>query len=300
MGARVKMSNDVVQRIEELRQLGLARIRANEIEESLVLFDQALALATDDEAIELLTINKAGALISLERQGAEVQQLPQIVMRRRNLRHVYVAAYNLQHKFIIERNFARSAFYGRVALEAAEQAAQPAWKPEVLIALGNACVYDSKTSEAIGYYCEVLELLGDDESKLLSRSFAMQNLGYCRLLNDEAEDGIALIHRAIGMMRSAGAEGYVAESYVDLCYGYLELENLELALKYGELGLEKATEVRQVRNAHYLLGEVAYKSGDTARAEFHFDHLASFYPDFPHLKDLLLAIDLRGMVNLKL
>ena len=51
---------------------------------------------------------------------------------------------------------------------------------------------------------------------------------------------------------------------------------------------------------HYLLGEVAYKMGDISLAEFHFDKLAAFYPDFRHLKSLLFAIDLRSMVNIKL
>ena len=69
---------------------------------------------------------------------------------------------------------------------------------------------------------------------------------------------------------------------------------------YGEAGLSLASESRQVRNAHYLLGEAAYKSGDTDAAEFHFDELAKFYPQFRNLKNLLFAIDLRGMVNLKL
>ena len=93
---------------------------------------------------------------------------------------------------------------------------------------------------------------------------------------------------------------YVAEAYIDLCFGYLGLENLERARHFGDAALELATESRQIRNAHYLLGEVAYKTGDIELAEFHFDKLAAFYPDFRHLKTLLFAIDLRAMVNLKL
>ena len=63
---------------------------------------------------------------------------------------------------------------------------------------------------------------------------------------------------------------------------------------------QNATEARQIRNAHYLLGEVAYKLGDSDQAHFHFDELAKFYPQFRNLKSLLFAIDLRSMVNLKL
>ena len=65
-------------------------------------------------------------------------------------------------------------------------------------------------------------------------------------------------------------------------------------------GLEIATENRQVRNAHYLLGEVAFKKGDQGAAEWHFEQLGTHYPDFPNLKNVLMALDLRKVVNFKL
>lgn len=286
--------------IEELRQAGLARIRANRIEESLGFFDEALALGPDEELAELLTINKAGAMISLEKDSPEVQRLPQIIMRRRNQRHLYLAAYNLQHKYQIEKDFKRASFYARVALDAAEQSGDAGWKTQVLIALGNLSVYDSRVGEAIARYSEALALLPESPEHGFRRSFAQQNLGYCLLVEGRIQEGIDLIHSAIALMKECGADGYVAESYIDLCFGYLEQGNLEAARYFGQEGLDLATETRQVRNARYLLGEVAYKMGDVAAAEVHFGELAAFYPDFPHLTDFLLAIDLRSMVNLKL
>jgi len=91
-----------------------------------------------------------------------------------------------------------------------------------------------------------------------------------------------------------------SDAFADLCYGYLDLEQYEKARGYGETSLELACEPRQVRNAHYLLGEAAYKMGDIDAAEEHFEQLARFYPQFRHLKSLLFAIDLRSMINLKL
>jgi tetratricopeptide (TPR) repeat protein len=91
-----------------------------------------------------------------------------------------------------------------------------------------------------------------------------------------------------------------AEALIDLCYGYLGAGEFEKARHYGELGLDVARDPRQIRNAHYLLGEACYKSGDADAAELHFSELAKFYPQFRNLKNLLYAIDLRSMVNLKL
>jgi TolA-binding protein len=91
-----------------------------------------------------------------------------------------------------------------------------------------------------------------------------------------------------------------ADSLIDLCYGYIDLGDYAKAMRHGEAALELATEPRQVRNAHYLLGEAAYKMDDHDAAEYHFDELCRFYPEFRNLKSLLFAIDLRSMVNLKL
>jgi len=73
--------------IEELRQQALEKVRSDEFDEALALYDEALALATDEEVRELITINKGNALIAAERTGPEVKALPMILMRRRNAHH---------------------------------------------------------------------------------------------------------------------------------------------------------------------------------------------------------------------
>ncbi|MEO8217918.1 MAG: hypothetical protein ABI718_12625 [Acidobacteriota bacterium] len=286
-------------RVEELRQQGLAKLRVNAIEEALSLFDQALANAADDESRELLTIDKAGALLTMERTGPEVQKLPQILMRRRNVRHVYLAAYHLETKFRNEHDFSKAGFYARIALEAAEEAGNQEWIASALIALGMDCGFDSRDDEAAQYFQRALAVL-PEKSDGLARAFAVHNLGYSKIMTASPAEGVELIHKSIELFFGEGSEAFCAESYLDLCLGYLDLGDFEQARTFGELGLEKATEVRQTRNAHYLLGEISYKLGDVELAEFHFDHLATHYPDFPQLKNLLFAIDLRKMVNFKL
>jgi tetratricopeptide (TPR) repeat protein len=117
------------------------------------------------------------------------------------------------------------------------------------------------------------------------------------LLQGKIEAGLAYVHEALEMLRDPMGR---AEACIDLCYGYVEQGNFEKAIEYGRRGLEIAKDPRQVRNAHYLLGEACYKSGDSDGADLHFTELARFYPQFRNLKNLLFAIDLRSMVNLKL
>lgn len=287
-------------RLEELRQSGLARVRAGEYEEALAIYDEALGLAAEDEVRELLTINKADAMIALERSGPEVQALPAILMRRRNLRHTFLAAYALMFKHRIQNESKRAIFYGHVALDAANEASESFWQIAALNDLGIIYEIDSQFKEAITCFEQAIELIdrvSDRDEHKLSYGTALQNLGASRLLDGSYPEGVALIEKALPSIVSTAA---LAEAYVDLCFGYLELGDYERARFYGESGLAQAAESRQVRNAHYLLGEVYYKSGDAEAADFHFSELAKFYPQFRNLKTLLYAIDLRSMVNLKL
>jgi tetratricopeptide (TPR) repeat protein len=281
-------------RIEELRQAGLAKVRENDIDAALALYDDALALSTDVDARELITINKADAMIMIQRSGAEVSELPRVIMRRRNPRHVYLAAYALQYKHRLENDLKRAVFYGELAVRTAEEAGEPVWRRVVLYELGNMYLSDSKIERASACFEGALSITDESSAnndRVLAHGLALDGLGYCQMLTGRVQDGLDLLHESLTILKDSMS---VAEVYVDLCYGYLELSSFDRAQFYGEAALEIATDERQIRNAHYLLGEVAHTLGDTEKAEHH------FYPEFKNLKSLLYAIDLRGMVNLKL
>jgi tetratricopeptide (TPR) repeat protein len=294
------MLDEHVDRVEGLRQDALRLVRSGDYEDALPVYDHALALASDEDARELITINKADALIALERSGPEVNELPRVIMRRRSVRHVYLAAYALQYKYRLENDLKRAMFYGQLALRTAEEANETSWRRIVLLELGNIYELDSQIATAIEYFersLAIAEESSENRDRDLSHSYAVENLGYCKLLQGKIEEGLAYLHEALEMLADPIGR---AEAFVDLCYGYLEHGDYVRARSYGESALELAKDTRQIRNAHYLLGEACFKAGDTDAASFHFDELARFYPQFRNLKNLLFAIDLRSMVNLKL
>jgi tetratricopeptide (TPR) repeat protein len=298
--ARVEMSEIVLHQAEELRLSALAMVRAGEIEDALAVYDAAMSHADEDETRELITINKADALVALERSGPEVQALPSILMRRRTPRHTFLAAYALLFKYRTAGEIKRAMFYAHIAYDVAVEAEQVLWKIGALNELGMAYEFDSKFEKAIEYFEEALseiERISDANDQSFSRVAILQNLGYNKLLVGETVEGLRMIHSVFDQIESPNSK---CESLIDLCYGYLDLEDYPQARVYGEAGLELASEPRQVRNAHYLLGEAAYKMDDTEAAEHHFEQLARYYPQFRNLKTLLFAIDLRSMLNLKL
>jgi tetratricopeptide (TPR) repeat protein len=286
-------------RVEELRQEARTRLRQGDYEQALEVYDEAFLLADDDDTRELISINKADAMIALERTGPEVLALPRVIMRRTNPRHVYLAAYALQYKYRLENDLKRALFYGQLALRTAEDAGEPSWRRIVLLELGNISELDSQIPQAIDCFNESLSITEESplQEKELSHSYALENLGYCLLLQGDLDGGIKNIYAALELLHDPIGR---AEAYIDLCYGYLEKGHFQKALFYGQAGLDIAKDSRQTRNAHYLLGEACYKSGDVDGADFHFSELSKFYPQFRNLKNLLYAIDLRSMVNLKL
>jgi len=294
------MSEILITRSEELRQAALTKVRAGEYEDALSIYDNALLHAADDETRELITINKADAMIAIQRGGPEVQSLAAIVMRRRTPRHVYLAAYALVFKYRVENELKRATFYGQLALNCAEEAGEALWKIGALNELGVIYELDSKFEPAIDCFENALSIIDsvhDSAAQSFSRIALISNLGYSKIMAGATVQGIALMESVLDRIQDSSAR---SDAFVELCYGYTDLNDYDRARSYGEQGLELAVEPRQIRNAHYLLGDVAYKMGDLEAAEFHFDELARYYPDFRNLKHLLFGIDLRSMINLRL
>lgn len=286
--------------VEQLRRRGLACARVEQYDEAMALYDEALAIVESEDARELIAINKADAMIACGRSGPEVQALPAILMRRRNLHHTFLAAYALMFQHRTENNFRRAVVFGETALRAANEANEPWWIFAALNDLGICYEIDSQFQKAIECHEQALELasqLPDPDERKLSEGITRGNLGYNKLLVGETPEGLALIHRAL---ESLEAPTSICDSYIDLCYGYLQINDYDRASHFGKIGLDLASEPRQTRNAHYLLGEAAYMAGDIEGAERHFDELTKFYPQFRNLKKLLFALDLRSMVNLRL
>ena len=249
-------------RAEELRKEALAKHRAGEIDESIALYDRALALAHDDEARELITINKADAMIAVERSGPEVQALPAIVMRRRKPHHTFLAAYALQYKHRIAGDPKRAIFYGTIATDVANESGEAFWRVAALNELGVVYEIDSQFEHAISCFEQALAVIDsveDPTAQTFSRTAIISNLGYNKIITGATAEGVALMESILDAIQG---DSLRADSLIDLCYGYIDLGDYAKAMRHGQAALELATEPRQVRNAHYLLGEAAYKMDD--------------------------------------
>jgi tetratricopeptide (TPR) repeat protein len=288
------------QQAHQLRDHALEQMWQGNVEAAIELYDQAALLAETEDLQELITIGKAEALIALEREGAEVSALPAIVMRRRSPRHVYYAAYALMRKFEEAEGRPRALFYGEIARQAAIELGEPLPRTNVLNGVGIILTADSRFSDAIAAFDEALAVLATlrehPERAASLRNYILANLGGAKILSGEIKDGMRLVEGVLPQLTEAYER---TEACLDLCFGYLELGQLEAAELFGQEALERATFGRQVRNANHLMGEITLRTGRYDEADKYFDVVAGFYPDYRNVKELLVTVDLCAVVNWK-
>ena len=281
-------------------EAGLQHMWKGEVGAALVAYDRAAALAVSEETRELITIRKGEALIAADREGPEVSALPGIVMRRRNHRHVYMAASVLMRRFVELDDRRRAVFYGEIARTAAAALNDFFARATVLNYLGITLVADSQFDQAIEAFEEALVALDSiEKANDFVNSFAAgitANLGGTKILAGVLDEGVHLIETVLDELDDATER---AEACLDLCLGYVELEDYETAEDLAREGLSLASTRRQIRNANHLLGEICVRTGRYEEADVYFDVVAGFYPGFDNVKQLLTEVNLCSVVNWK-
>jgi len=283
-----------------LCDLGLQAMWRGEIDPAIELYDRAASAAESEESRELITIRKAEALIAGDREGAEIAKLPSIIMRRRTPRHVYLAAYALMRRYSETQDRKRALSYGQTASHAAAELGEPMACANVLNGIGVIHVVDSEFRKAIEAFEGALAAIEraelHDERLTGLRDVLIGNLGGAKVLSGDLDSGIALLETILPRLDD---EYLVAEACLDLCFAYLEREEYVEAEQFGRRALETASIPRQVRNANHFLGEICVRQDRHDEADHFFNVVASFYPDFKNVKQLLVAVDLCSVVNWK-
>lgn len=300
MRANLALMIDRDQRARELCDAALQHMWRGEVDAAIGVYERARELAASEELSELLTIRKAEALIAADRDGEEIGLLPRIVMRRRSPRHVYLASYALLRKYSEQGDRQRALFYGEIARSSVAELGDPMLRANVLNGIGITLTADSQFQaavEAFDHAFAVLAQVSDRPDEVRSLFGAIEvNLGGAKVVAGDLEEGVRLIELSLQILEDEFAR---TEGYVDLCFAYTSLGEYARAARFGAEALELATTPRQVRNANHALADLAVRTGRYEDASQHFDVVAAFYPDFKHVKDLLLAVDLSTVVNWK-
>ncbi|HEY0513812.1 MAG TPA: tetratricopeptide repeat protein [Thermoanaerobaculia bacterium] len=288
---------------EELRNRGLRAIETGELEEAAESFAAALRLAREQgdlKRIDLALCNWAAAVIELGRGDGEISRLREVLLRNSDPVNCRMAAYDIARHYELKKNYKKALFYARITRDRSEVLGRRDWLASSHNLIGNTLLAESFLEEACAEYEKALELIPAEPSP--ARGQILDNLGYCRTLQGRHEEGYRLLYESLGLLRRFGARRHEISARLDLCFAHLETGRYRHAHRQGTAALllaESLGESDSVKNALYLLGEVANLSGDLEAARGHFARLhRDFFPDAGYLPEFLLAVDIRRLVNL--
>ncbi len=276
---------------------------AGEMESALALVEDALPWAEASGNRVLLDrarCNQAAIAIELGRGCELVPALREVLMRGDDADNSFLAAYTLARHYELRKEAKKGLFYAQLANDRAE-ALDRQRQASSQNHIANLLVAESRFAEAAEIYRCALDLLPSRTE--LRAAVIGYNLGYCEVMTGRKEVGLAELYRSLRALLKLGAARHEMKARLDLAFALLESDRPELAdrhAKRAEKLAERLEDAEARKNSLYLRGASAQARGDRFAARRHFARLqAGFYPDADYLPELLVAIDVRSLVNLK-
>src|SRR5215203_2150111 len=205
----------------ELRDSGEKAVRMGRLEDAESFFDQALTWAEEHGEpwqVDLGVCNRAAARIWLGRGESEIARLREILLHNTNPSNCQLAAYNISRFYELNKNFKKSLFYARIALERAETLERQDWMASSQNQIGNVLLAESFVDEACQRYETALSLMPEDNG--VWRARIVDNLGYCRTLQRRYSEAYELLYESLRSLRRAGSERYLVSTLLDLSFAH--------------------------------------------------------------------------------
>jgi len=299
--------NDIAEdTYEGWSRAGAEATRRGEFDTALSAYLRARALAEDsgDEGREqAAALNVAMVRLQTDAWRDADEGLREILLRTDDARIAYTAAYHLAGSLRRQSRHERALSYARRAMERAQELGGTEYLAPAHNLLGNIHLAQSRMQEALVEYRRSLELRqAQAEDTRFSRAILLENIGYCLLLMQQFEEGLARLGEGLALAEEVDDKRCHAECLQDLCYGLLLTGRYDVARERGEsaLALAEAQSYGDIQeNCHYLLGEVGTRTGDGDLRDRHLDRLQALHPELPFLRDFLSAVDITSVLSLK-
>ncbi|MGH9360335.1 MAG: hypothetical protein ACRD2T_00350 [Thermoanaerobaculia bacterium] len=290
-------------RFEELWGAGEKAVQERRLADAEGLFAQATAWAREHDEnrnADAAQCALAAVVIQLGRGAAELPALRRILLKNADQANCRLAAYNISLHYERVKDYKKSLFYARIALDRSKLLGRADWLASSHNQAGNALLGESRIEEATAEYERALEFAPAGHNAIRAGIFG--NLGYCRVLERRFAEGYRLLYESLALQRQFGTETHQVINRLDLCFAHLETGRYRHALRQGRVALRMAERLGQdelLKNALYLVGEAANLGGDLTGAQRTFARLQrDFFPGNPYLPSFLLAVDVRKLVNL--
>lgn len=292
----------LLQREASLRADAKALVDAGDLDAAAKAYEaiETLALEIGDQDLIHLAVCNRGAVAVYQGRGAEfLPRLRAVLTESRSDDNAFLAAYSMSRYYELGKEHKKFLYYARIALQRAQSAAKPDWLLNARNHLGSALLAGSQIADAAREYAAALQAA--DGSNITGVTLTY-NLGYCRVLQHRIEEGIALLVRALRGAVRLSSRRAEAQIRLDLGFACLERGSPKQAGRQIGRALALAQDLDWadgIKNGLYLLGESQRLDGMVEEAEQSFARLQrTYYPDQPYLGTLLMAVDVRRMLNL--
>ena len=289
---------------QELLDKGIQLFQQGNYNQAVDAFDRCMEMALthgESDLWDRAYCNRCGVAIELGDADDSIRELREIVLRSSDDENAFLAAYNVARYYELEKDHRRGRFYARVARDRCLRLGRRDWLAWSHNQTGNLLIAESQFEEACTEYENALRVMPAPRS--VPRALILDNLGYCRIVQGRHEEGFRLLFESIRSLNAFGASREQSRPRLSLCYAYLEVGRLRAALRQGLRSLEIAVDHddhASVKNAHYLIAETYKQLGQDELAHDYFIRLQQrYYPEAPHVPDLLMAVDVRTLINLK-
>ncbi|MEM9556386.1 MAG: hypothetical protein AAGC60_19170 [Acidobacteriota bacterium] len=295
---------DARERIAELRDRITRDVGLGRLEVALERCDEAIDLAhtadLGDEA-DLVFCIRSGIQIARGEGEGVVAPLRRILMASTSRLNRFQAAYTVSQFHDAEKDSEKSLFYAKQALRYAEELDDPSVLGRAFNRLGNLLTLDSYFDEAAEHYRRALDLQSSEDG--VERAIMLSNLGYCSTVLGHLREGLDQLIASLRMLRRLHADRWSHLPHLGLSYACLELGRVRSARRHAREALRRAERNQaydpHAKNALYLLGEAEKQLGDDVAAYERFAELQRrFYAEQPFVVDVLMATDIRKMINL--
>lgn len=282
----------------------LAAERYGDAQRAYLQAEQAAQRLGNSRAEDRAFVSRWAVQMVIERglPPEPMQRMREIVMAGKDLVNSRLAAYNIARAYEFVKELRKGLFYAQIALDRSRLVDSPEWLASSHNQIGNFLLAQSRFEDAREEYEAALALVAEDEDSV-RKAAILDNLGYTYVMLGRVREGVTLLYRSLRRLGALGTRREKVLPHLSLCFALLELGRHKLALRNGAKALalaEEAGEEDSVRQALFLLGEAAQGAGDAQGAREHFQRLQErYFSDSPHLTELLLAVDVRKLINLK-
>ncbi len=306
-------ADEVTENFETLRNSGRELVAKGSYREAASVYRRAVEVATAAGNCDLAdeALCGCGAAETELGNGADVMpELRRILLDSSVDHNRWLAAYTVARAHELEGQIKKALFYARLGRDISAFVDRPGLTGGSYNLLGNLLVAEGNEAEAASCYRTALG--HSDDAPPIWTAGAEGNLGYCLLVGATGGktlrrarmcEALRLIYRSLRTFRREGAIQYTVLPHLDLCFAHLELKRVASAKRHGHRALDLATrygDSATAKSCLYLLGQAAIAEGDKEAARRFFGELESrFYPGRAGLTDVLVALDLRQVVNLR-